>query len=157
MSTTDVCRHCGTRLHLDGDTWVDETEGDACWDLDNENQPHVPAIAGAVARGELRAERLNAWTHKLTEMSEARTPGFGYSFFADKLRSGARYVRIVGEGQHGGKHVHAFVEWATGDVYKAAGWKAPAKHVRFNLFDDASFERMLDVCDPHGSYLYLNK
>ena len=32
--------------------------------------------------------------------------------------------------------VHSFVEVATGNVLKAAGWKAPAKHARGNIWDD---------------------
>jgi hypothetical protein len=51
--------------------------------------------------------------------------------------------------------VHAFIDWETGDVYKPAGWKAPAKHIRFSLRDDESFARMIEVCDPFGGYLYI--
>jgi hypothetical protein len=42
-------------------------------------------------------------------------------------------------------------------VYKAAGWKAPAKHVRFNLMDDASFARMIEAATWSGGYLYINR
>ncbi len=40
-------------------------------------------------------------------------------------------VRIVRNGS-----VHSFVDIATGDVLKPAGWKAPAKHARGNIFDE---------------------
>lgn len=30
-------------------------------------------------------------------------------------------------------YVHCFIEIATGDIYKAATWNAPAKHVRGNI------------------------
>jgi len=39
-------------------------------------------------------------------------------------------------------------------VYKAASWKVPAKGVRYNLLDDASFDHMIEVCDWSGRYLY---
>jgi hypothetical protein len=55
------------------------------------------------------------------------------------------------------RHVHAFVEIETGDLLKAAGWKAPAKGARGNILDDADFARILSVADPYGSYLYRNR
>ena len=40
--------------------------------------------------------------------------------------------------------VWCFVDAATGDVYKPASWKAPAKHVRYNLFDEDSYNKALE-------------
>ena len=48
--------------------------------------------------------------------------------------------------------VHCFVDKKTGDVYKAAGWAAPAKGVRFNILRDMDILRNADWA---GSYLYL--
>lgn len=48
--------------------------------------------------------------------------------------------------------VHCFVEKATGDVYKAATFRAPAKGVRFNLFKD--IELLKEIADYAGGYLY---
>ena len=42
---------------------------------------------------------------------------------------GKKYARIVKDGES----VWGFVEIATGDIFKAAGWKAPAKHARGNI------------------------
>jgi hypothetical protein len=42
-------------------------------------------------------------------------------------------VRIVREDS-----AHCFVDIATGDVLKAASWKAPAKHARGNIFDESN-------------------
>ncbi len=39
------CRYCTARLHKVDETWVDETDGDACWgddDLVNESGVHTP-------------------------------------------------------------------------------------------------------------------
>jgi len=35
--------------------------------------------------------------------------------------------------------VVAFIEKTTGDVYKPAGWNAPAKGVRYNLVNDIDY------------------
>lgn len=71
---------------------------------------------------------------------------------------GQRFIRLV-IGAPGNRHVHAFVDLSTGDIIKAAGWKAPQKGknglaVRGNLTDDADFARILGVADKYGSYLY---
>ena len=51
--------------------------------------------------------------------------------------AGKRYVKVIrGEVGGGQRSVHCFVEVVTGDVLKAAGWKAPAKHARGNIFDE---------------------
>jgi hypothetical protein len=51
--------------------------------------------------------------------------------------TGPKYIRVVKrDGYHGGRSVHCFVDRANGDVLKAAGWKAPAKHARGNILDE---------------------
>ena len=101
-------------------------------------------------------ERIQEWADALLASYVARYPNdtnraSSYTLSVDVLR---KYWRIVmGDGPH--RSVHAFVDPSTGDVYKAAGWKAPAKGVRYNLLDDESFARMLDGIDPFGSYLYV--
>ena len=53
--------------------------------------------------------------------------------------------------------VTAFVDKQTGEVYKPASWKSPAKHVRFNLLIIAEREYLLnpDNCDWAGGHLYM--
>ena len=51
--------------------------------------------------------------------------------------------------------VHAFVDKSTGEVYKPAGWKAPAKHVRFDMSDDLDRAKLFNICDWAGGYLYM--
>ena len=58
-----------------------------------------------------------------------------------RIQSGRKYYKIIqqdfdtfqdrNEYRDGG--VHAFVNKKTGEVYKAASWKSPAKHVRYDL------------------------
>ena len=51
--------------------------------------------------------------------------------------------------------VHCFVDKLSGEVYKPAGWKQRAKHVRFNMSDDIDRAKLYNVCDWAGGYLYL--
>lgn len=68
---------------------------------------------------------------------------------------GRKYIRIVKDRGGSSRHVHCFVDATTGDVYKAATWKAPALNgARFNLLDPVSFAKLREVWDPYGSYLY---
>ena len=52
------------------------------------------------------------------------------------------------------RSVHAFVDKKTGELYKAASWRGPAKDVRFDLSDSASREHVYEHCDWAGGYLY---
>ena len=52
------------------------------------------------------------------------------------------------------KSIHAFVDKNTGEVYKSASWKSPAKGVRYNLLDKKSREQCYRLADWAGSYLY---
>lgn len=63
--------------------------------------------------------------------------------------TGRKYHRIVDHLTNGQRMVHAFVD-NKGNVYKSAGWKAPAKGIRFMDVRDAAAN-----ADRFGSYLYL--
>ena len=74
--------------------------------------------------------------------------------FGDNLRSvisidpnGRRYKRIV-RADAGSRSVHCFVDTTNGNVLKAAGWKAPAKHARGNIFDDQNGLGMMGEYGP---------
>ena len=51
--------------------------------------------------------------------------------------------------------VHAFVNKTTGEVFKPASWKSPAKHVRYDLRIINDRERCFSNADWAGGYLYL--
>ena len=73
---------------------------------------------------------------------------------------GVKYYKLIerptsGLSLGGGTSVHAFIHRQSGAVYKPASWKAPAKHVRYNLLDDVSFETCLHNADWAGQYLYM--
>ena len=66
---------------------------------------------------------------------------------------GRKYYKVIRHSA-GQQHVHLFVDMQTGDCYKAASSKAPAKGIRYNLLDDSSREEMFKRADWAGGYLY---
>jgi hypothetical protein len=76
-----------------------------------------------------------------------------YKFY---IESGRKYHKLIMETGGGSRSVHAFVDKKTGDVYKPASFKAPAKHVRFNLCIISDREWLLANADWAGGYLYMN-
>ena len=75
-----------------------------------------------------------------------------YKFY---IESGRKYHKIIMETGGGSRSVHAFVDKKTGEVYKAASFKAPAKGVRFNLCIISDREWLLENADWAGGYLYM--
>ena len=85
-----------------------------------------------------------------------------------KVYTGKRYYKIVQQefetweksryyGQYRDGSVHCFVDKETGDVFKAASWSAPAKHIRFTFqnVDHLKFLLNPDNVGWAGGYLYL--
>lgn len=82
-------------------------------------------------------ERIENFVNRLNE--EVKTDPF-FEGRTDNLptyevdKGGRKYIRIVHiDGFGGHRSVWGFVEAATGNIFKAAGWKAPAKHARGNI------------------------
>jgi hypothetical protein len=76
-----------------------------------------------------------------------------------EIQTGTKYYKIIQVDNPGlryqSRSVHAFVDRQTGAVYKPASFRAPAKHVRYNLLDDASFQECLKRANYTGGYLYM--
>ena len=99
-------------------------------------------------------ERVLDWTEQLvTRLEEDYKRKYPNS--TDPVRfevdSGRKYLKI--NQINGG--VHAFVNKETGEVFKPASWKAPAKHVRYDLRLINDRERCFSNADWAGGYLYL--
>ena len=75
-----------------------------------------------------------------------------YKFY---IVCGRKYHKIIMETGDGSRSVHAFVDKKTGEVYKPASFKSPAKGVRFDLRVIKEREFVLENCDWAGSYLYV--
>jgi hypothetical protein len=84
--------------------------------------------------------------------------GYDAPVYKFVIESGRKYHKIIMEipnhNRSASRSVHAFVDKKTGEVYKAASFKAPAKHVRFNLLLIKDREWLLKNADWAGGYLY---
>ena len=85
-----------------------------------------------------------------------------------EIKEGKKYYKIVQMefetweksqfyGQYREGSVHAFVDKNTGNVYKPASWRSPAKHVRFTFQKPEDIRFLLEPrnVDWAGGYLYL--
>jgi hypothetical protein len=75
------------------------------------------------------------------------------------IESGRKYHKIImvidnGSDRSPSRSVHAFIDKKTGEVYKSATWKSPAKGVRYDLRIIEQREWLLQNADWASSYLY---
>ena len=70
------------------------------------------------------------------------------------IESGKKYHKVVFVDGGGSRSVHCFIDKQTGEVYKSASWKSPAKGVRYDLRLITDREYVLENCDWSGGYLY---
>ena len=78
---------------------------------------------------------------------------------------GKRFIKVFflefdtfqGRNEYRAGSVHAFIDKNTGEVYKPASWKAPAKHVRFDLrlIKDREFLFNWKNLSWAGGHLYM--
>lgn len=73
-----------------------------------------------------------------------------YEFYPE---TGRKYHKII-MSVNGSRSVHAFIDKKTGQVYKSASFKAPAKGVRYDLRIIEQREWLFKNADWAGSYLY---
>tara|TARA_B100001121_G_C18288423_1_gene434104 strand:- start:176 stop:577 length:402 start_codon:yes stop_codon:yes gene_type:complete len=82
----------------------------------------------------------------------------GHSVYTQlEVTEGQKYLKVwsylvSGDGRLNGRSCWMFVDKNTGECYKPASYKAPAKGVRYlitQLVDNPH------ICDPYGSFLYL--
>ena len=78
--------------------------------------------------------------------------GRNYSY---ALISGRKYHKLMQCVNGETESVHAFIDKKTGEVYKAASYKSPAKGVRFDLRLIEQREWLFENADWAGSYLYV--
>ena len=81
--------------------------------------------------------------------------------------TGRKYFKVIKveeafTSKNGVKHpshtcVEAFIDRQTGDLYKPASYKKPAKGVRYNLRDQKSLISLYQNLDPFGGHLYKNR
>ena len=94
---------------------------------------------------------VTKWTLMLCYALKDAAPD-GYDYI---IESGNKYHKIVMIDCGGSRSVHAFVDKKTGEVYKSASWKSPAKGVRYDLRLIEDREWLLENADWAGGYLYV--
>lgn len=75
------------------------------------------------------------------------------------IEPGVKYDRIMAASalnsdDYSNPHVHAFVGREDNGLYKAEGWKKPAKGIRYDISTYGGMADALAAADKHGSYLY---
>lgn len=94
---------------------------------------------------------LNGYLAKLQERSNAHHaahyPNITPAVFTVSM--GKRYAKIISNGT--GRSVHTFIDRTNGNVLKAAGWAAPAKHARGSIFSAQNGMEAVSVYG--GNYL----
>ena len=80
----------------------------------------------------------------------------GKGCYKFEIETGRKYHKIIMVTDGDSRSVHAFVDKKTGELYKAASFKSPAKGVRFDLRIIEEREMVFKNCDWAGGYLYKN-
>jgi hypothetical protein len=70
------------------------------------------------------------------------------------VETGKKYHKVILVNGGGSRSVHCFIDKNTGEVYKSATWKSPAKGIRYDLRLIKDREYLLENADWSGGYLY---
>ena len=112
-------------------------------------------------------QNVHKWTLMLCDALEqnfrdrnhGKVGGYDAPEYKFVIESGRKYHKIIMEvpnhNRPPSRSVHAFVDKKTGEVYKAASFKAPAKIVRYDLRLIKDREWLLENADWAGGYLYV--
>ena len=79
--------------------------------------------------------------------------------FKLSIIKGRRYEKIAStdDTDQPTTRVWAFIDKTNGDVLKPAGWKAPAKHPRGNIYDEHDGMRFIGAYGPSYMTAEINK
>jgi hypothetical protein len=70
------------------------------------------------------------------------------------IESGKKYHKVIFVDGGGSRSVHCFVDKNTGELYKSASWRSPAKGERYNLLLIKDREWLFENADWSSGYLY---
>ena len=85
------------------------------------------------------ATALIGYKDAIVRNYEARHENPNGERFGIEFDEGSKYVKIVSV-SWGSRSVHSFVEKKTGDIWRAASWKAPARNfARGNVFAPTTY------------------
>jgi hypothetical protein len=93
---------------------------------------------------------VTKWCYMLCDALKDAGPD-GYDYI---IQSGTKYHKIFMYINGRRDSIHAFIDKKTGEIYKPASLKAPAKGVRYDLRIIEQREWLLENADWSGAYLY---
>ena len=124
----------------------------------------IPTIAVFPEEKLTQTQKIEKWVWQLTQSLEdnylLRYPDSDYPV-RFRMEFGRKYIKVIQQDLRDGGYrdggVHAFIDKKTGEVYKPASYKSPAKIVRFDLRLIKDRENLHDprFTDWAGGHLYL--
>ena len=114
----------------------------------------VPTIAVFPEENLTLSEKVEKWVWQLCRALEADYDR-RYPNSSDPVRFSVELGRKYWKINQIDGGVHAFVDRKTGQVYKPASWRGPAKGVRYDLRIISQRDACLSNADWAGGYLYL--
>jgi hypothetical protein len=103
-------------------------------------------------RGHQRsAERGESVEYHLRCIDELKS---GFCPIEYEIETGKKYHKVIMITSGMSRSVHCFIDKNTGEMYKSASWKSPAKGVRYDLRLIKDREYLLENADWSGGYLY---
>ena len=116
----------------------------------NINNPNNEVVKGYKSYYEEQLQKIEDGTANLYKFDYKTGKKFHKVFFLE-------FDTFQGRNEYKAGSVTAFIDKNTGEVYKPASWKAPAKHVRFDLRIIAERNYLLNPenCDWAGGHLYM--
>ena len=116
----------------------------------------VPTIAVFPEEGLTLDQKIEKWVwhycRSLEQNYQLRYPNSNTSV-TFTMKFGKKYIKVIQDNSS----VHAFIDRNTGEVYKPASWKSPAKIVRYDLRLISDRAKLHDpkFTDWAGGYLYI--
>jgi hypothetical protein len=108
-------------------------------------------VAGQDARNTIHLNIVKCGLMLCDALQQTAPDGYSYELNS----SGSKYHKVFMCINGKRDSIHAFIDKKTGDVYKPASVKAPAKGARYNVLSITSREEMFERCDWAGGYLYV--
>ena len=100
----------------------------------------------------------DALEQNFKDRNHGKVGGYDAPVYKFVIESGRKYHKIIMEvpnnNRPASRSVHAFIDKKTGEVYKSASWKSPAKGVRYDLRLIEQREWLFEHADWAGGYLY---
>ena len=116
----------------------------------------IPTIAVFPEEKLTLSEKIEKWVwhycRSLEQNYQLRYPNSNTSV-TFTMQFGRKYIKVIQDDSS----VHAFIDRKTGEVYKPASWKSPAKYVRYDMriINQREYLHNSENVDWAGGYLYL--